>query len=244
MGYDYITIIDQDDCFYSITSLQALAGTAIQTEADIISSKICYESTPYNFGILDQDDLWDHGCLYSCSFLKENNIRFPDNHHSNDIAFNFWCNSIKDVNRVEIDEITYAYNYYSESLNHINNDEYKSNNMRQLMANFKQVFEEMQLNDNYSEELAKYHIRMWFLKYWLIVSHGELNTEKYDLWRSLPIFMQIFSSLLFENEELPLQEYLIIYKDINWNELKNELPLFSFIDFITLIKSNYLPEIE
>jgi len=193
---DYITFIDSDDCFYSTTSLHSLILTAKETKADVIAGKIFHEYEYLKFRLLIHDDLWEHGCLYSTIFLDTNKIFFPNNGHNNDIAFNFWCNSIKGVKKILIEDIVYSYNYYSKSDNHINNNEFKGNNARQLMENYAQIFPLMKQGENYNQEQAKYHIRKWFLKYYLILSTEKITIEQWDLWRALPDFIKIFEELL------------------------------------------------
>lgn len=240
-GCDYFTIFDRDDCFYSTISLNSLITNIFDN--DIIISKILWEKEKNNFIVLDNDELWDHGCLYSCKFIIENNIIFPDNPHNNDIVFNFQCYSINNVKINYIDDITYSYNYYEKSDNHINNDAYKGNNARQLMENYSQIFPALKQNKRYNDEQAKSFIQRWFIKYYLTLSRGSLSIEKWDLWRALPTFLVLFDNFLSE-KNFDYKQQTLRYKQVKWEPLKKELPLFTLDEFIALIKSNYLPDIE
>ena len=239
-GCDYFTIFDRDDCFYSTDSLHNLVINTYDN--DIVISKVLWEREKNNFIVLDNDDLWDHGCLYSCKFIIENNIIFPNNPHNNDIVFNFQCHSINNVKIKYIENITYSYNYYEKSDNHINNNAYKGNNARQLMENYQQVFPLMKLNKNYNELQARTFIQKWFMKYYLTLSRGKLTIEKWDLWRALPIFLSLFKSFLSENN-FSYQQQNYIYSIIQWENIKKDLPLFTINDFFILIKNNYLPDL-
>lgn len=241
---DYVFFMDQDDCLYSTTSLLSLINVAENTGADIITSKILHEFEPYQFRILLHDNLWDHGVLYSTKFLDDHGIIFPKNHHNRDIAFNFWCNSINEVHKVEIDEITYSYNYYSESINHRNNNEYKSNNAKYSVENFIETYDLMRVRPGCDYEKIGYYLKEWFVKYYLVLSRDEITMEKIDLWKSLPLFLEVFSSYLLRDGVFYYEDYKEIYDNLEWQNSKSKIPLFSMLDFVLLIQESYVPQID
>lgn len=233
---DFITIIDQDDSLYDCSSLANLMSHFFF--GDIIAGKILFESTPTKSQILSNDNLWDHGCAYRSNVLLKHNIHFPKNHHNNDIAFNLWCNAFTNK-KIYLDNIIYSYRYYKDSLNHINNDEFKSNNMRQLMENFQEVYENMQKDPQFQREILKPYVIEWFLKYYYKLSACYIPQEEaYDLWRSLPIFFNTFKTILLEEHGNVNYQ---IYGELMAKLKLTGLCRFSIDEFITLIQQNYLP---
>lgn len=233
---DFITIIDQDDSLYDCQSLANLMSHFFF--GDIIAGKILFEPTEGKFQIIPNDNLWDHGCAYRSNLLLKHNIYFPKNHHSNDIAFNLWCNAFTSK-KIYLNEITYSYRYYTDSLNHINNDEFKSNNMRQLMENFQEVYTKMQRDPQFSLEHLKPYVIEWFIKYYQNAAIYQLPKEQeYDLWRSLPEYFNLFKPLLLEpHGNINYQ----LYNEISCKLGINGLGRFSLDEFISLILKNYLP---
>ena len=84
---DYIIFMDSDDCFYDYSSAEYLQQCIDNEEFDVGVGKLaeyhCNKIYEYTVGF---DVL--HAKVYRRSFLKLNNIIFPDMYNSEDLSFN------------------------------------------------------------------------------------------------------------------------------------------------------------
>ena len=86
----YVMFIDSDDTFYDCYAIECLYQFAKEGKYDIsIANMIEVTDRFIDYYRADFDVL--HSKLYRRSFLKKNDIYFPDFYNSEDLAFNYSC---------------------------------------------------------------------------------------------------------------------------------------------------------
>ena len=127
----YIVFIDADDIFAKQNSLEVLLKSIEENNADVVISNFYEEDEKGDYIEHNNDKIWLHGKIYKRSFLKKHNIKFNNSRANEDNGFNqliFLHDSI--VNTIE--DYTYIWNYYANSITRKNNQEYNWNGLERI----------------------------------------------------------------------------------------------------------------
>lgn len=92
---EYIIFMDADDAFTSSYSLSSLYTIAINSKANIITSKILeiqkLSNNEYRANEMEPNLMWLFGNVYKRSFLEKYNIHFFTTCYNEDVGFNSAC---------------------------------------------------------------------------------------------------------------------------------------------------------
>ena len=116
---DYIMFCDIDDCFISSDGLATLMKTAERTSADVIGSPYLAERIKdgkYERRVFEHDIIRLHGKIFKREYLKDKDIRFPDEiEKTGDMMF-LWLAYHLTKRIVWISEMFYFWRYNPNSL--------------------------------------------------------------------------------------------------------------------------------
>lgn len=135
---ELVMFLDSDDLLMP-KAIERLSKEINVTNKDIIVSQIQGE-TKQKFPIVvhDSETVWTHGKIYRISFLKQNNILFPEFRTNEDLGFNtvaFYCALAKD-RVLFLDEQLYLWRHSQGSITRKKSEEEKKQLAIQLSKDF------------------------------------------------------------------------------------------------------------
>lgn len=114
MFFDYVAFADSDD-FLLPRAVELLYKSAKRSDADVVSSPIICEQYSNDVKIKNTNWTWLHGKIYKVSFLKQNNICFPNIRANEDVTFNILVNELAQT-KVFIDDEVYLWRNNKDSI--------------------------------------------------------------------------------------------------------------------------------
>ena len=223
---DYIIFMDSDDCFYDYSSAEYLQQCIDNEEFDVGVGKLaeyhCNKIYEYTVGF---DVL--HAKVYRRSFLKLNNIIFPDMYNSEDLSFNnlvMMCNP--KINY--IDKIIYVYNRKEDSLT-MQRDYYSEKHIKCYVENLLWTIYYAELKQYDRVEIAKIIISSFAYLYYFFYNNMKDMQIEY-IYKLIPKYNE------YEFEiDIEAKKKLVEF----WVERFEECPIeYSYEDFILFCKKN------
>lgn len=115
---ELIMFLDSDDLLFP-KAVERLSKEISITNSDIIISEIQGETKDKNIGLVpNTETVWTHGKIYRVSFLKQNNIFFPELRTNEDVGFNIvaFYNALHNKKVSFIEEQHYLWRHSENSI--------------------------------------------------------------------------------------------------------------------------------
>ena len=186
----YILFIDSDDSLYDKNSIQKLYQKIDKTRAELVISSFIYNRDGESV-VRDRDSVYLHGKIYKREYLEKNNIKFNNSRSNEDNGFNSLV-FLLGPGFIVIDDITYIYNDYKDSITRRNNREFKFTGLEGYSYNINWAIEEAEKRDANKESIGYKSLEGLIVMY---KNYNELY-GKYDTNKILEWSKKIYEKYL------------------------------------------------
>ena len=177
----YLLFIDSDDCLYDKNSIQKLYQKIDKTRAELVISSFIYNRDGESI-VRNRDSVYLHGKIYKREFLEKNNIKFNNSRSNEDNGFNSLV-LLLGPGFIVIDDITYIYNDYENSITRRNNREFKFSGLEGYSYNINWAIEEAEKRNANKESIGYKSLEGLIVMYKNYNElYGEYDTNKILEW--------------------------------------------------------------